>query len=77
MIAPKDHTLSEFLAEQVAQHNAFTLLQGLAVWLRQRKGKRAEHRVNLLIATLQQNPELCQKTAELLAGQLAALSPAD
>ena len=73
MIAPKDHTLSEFLAEQVAQHNAFTLLQGLAVWLRQRKGKRAEHRVNLLIATLQQNPELCQKTAELLAKWLGSL----
>ena len=73
MIAPKDHTLSEFLAEQVAQHNAFTLLQGLAVWLRQRKGKRAEHRVNLLIATLQQNPDLCQKTAELLAKWLGSL----
>ncbi|RKW27996.1 MAG: recombinase, partial [Kingella sp. (in: b-proteobacteria)] len=73
MIAPKDHTLSEFLAEQVAQHNAFTLLQGLAIWLRQRKGKRAQERIHLLITTLQQDPELCAKTAELLAKWLGSL----
>ena len=73
MIAPKDHTLSEFLAEQVAQHNTFTLLQGLAVWLRQRKGKRAQERIHLLITTLQQDPELCAKTAELLAKWLGSL----
>ena len=73
MIAPKDHTLSEFLAEQVARHNAFNLLQGLAIWLRQRKGKRAQERIHLLITTLQQDPELCAKTAELLAKWLGSL----
>ena len=73
MIAPKDHTLAEFIAQQVAQNDAFALLQGLAIWLRQRKGKRAESRVNLLITTLQQDPELCAKTAELLAKWLGSL----
>ena len=73
MIAPKDHTLAEFIAQQVSQNDAFALLQGLAIWLRQRKGKRAESRVNLLITTLQQDPELCAKTAELLAKWLGSL----
>ena len=73
MIAPKDHTLPEFIAQKVVQNDAFNLLQGLAIWLRQRKGKRAEQRINLLISSLKQEPELCQKTAELLAKWLGSL----
>ncbi|MDK4679429.1 site-specific recombinase [Kingella negevensis] len=73
MPCPKNTNLAEFIANQVAQNDAFTLLQSLAIWLRQRKGKFAPERMALLIDTLEKHPELCTQIAELLGKWLGSM----
>ncbi|ULJ69431.1 recombinase [Wielerella bovis] len=73
MLKPKNNHLHEFLTEKIAQQDAFTLLKGLTIWLRQGKAKRAPERIALLIQILQNDTALCQQTAILLCRWLCSL----
>lgn len=73
MHIPNHKTLHAFLTTHSQANNAFALLKGLTMWLRQGKAKRAPERMNLLIQTLQQDPQLCQQTATVLCRWLCSL----
>ena len=58
--------LSEFITAKVSANDAFSLLDGLSVWLRQGGSRQAADRVAAVRRVLENDRELCEKTATLL-----------
>lgn len=65
--------LSEFITAKVSANDAFSLLDGLSVWLRQGGSRQAADRVAAVRRVLENDRELCEKTATLLNRWLCGL----
>lgn len=66
-------TIHAFILKRVETNAPFALLMGLSEWLRKGKAKNACERIRLLRQTLQEDPELCSKTAILFSRWLSHL----
>lgn len=67
------NTFVSFIALQIANQDAFTLLKGLTDWLRAGKVKRAPERMQQLLQALEQDELLTQRMATLLCRWLCSV----